>query len=134
MTWFTFIHGLALFGIGTACRFVLRLEQWQALLPIVMGLGYLTLAEGLRSKSAQRRLFLFLAILWSVVILVVSLPLSREVLQIMQHQPVMLDGREVRSELVMEHTVVFIMTMLYSVIAVRSLLQRSKPTTPSPAH
>lgn len=131
MTWLTFFHGLALFAIGIACRFVIQLQQWQALVPIVMGLGYLTLAEGIRSKPTQRRLFLFLAIIWSVVILVVSLPLAKDVLKVWQNQPVQLDGMHIRSELVIEHVIVLIFTAFYALVAARALFQRPKPKTPS---
>lgn len=126
MTWITFFHGLALFAIGIACRFVLQLQQWQALVPIVMGLGYLTFAEGMRSKPAQRRLFLFLATIWSLLIVVVTLPFAKGVIQAWQNQPIQLDGLPATPELVIEHSITLILTAIYLLVAVWALFRKIK--------
>jgi hypothetical protein len=124
MIWYTFLHGLALFTIGIVCRFVVQLQQWQALIPIVMGLGYITFAEGMRSKPTARRLFLFLAIIWSVVIVVVSLPFARGVIQAWQNQPIQMDGVAASPELVIEHCMVLILTVIYVLVAVWVLFRK----------
>ncbi len=131
MTWFTLLHGLALFTIGIVCRFVVHLQQWQALIPIVMGLGYITFAEGMRSKPTSRRLFLFLAIIWSVVIVVVTLPFARGVIQAWQNQPIQMDGVAASSDLVIEHSIVLILTVIYVLVAVWTLFRKVKPTPAS---
>lgn len=129
MKWYTLLHGLALFTIGIMCRFVVQLQQWQALLPIVMGLGYITFAEGMRSKPTAKRLFLFLAIIWSVVIVVVTLPIARGVLQAWQNQPMQMDGVAATPELVVEHSTVLILTVIYVLVSVWTLFR--KVTYPS---
>lgn len=129
MKWYTLLHGLALFTIGIMCRFVVQLQQWQALLPIVMGLGYITFAEGMRSKPTAKRLFLFLAIIWSVVIVVVTLPIARGVLQAWQNQPMQMDGVAATPELVVEHSTVLILTVMYVLVSVWTLFR--KVTYPS---
>ncbi len=129
MKWYTLLHGLALFTIGILCRFVVQLQQWQALLPIVMGLGYITFAEGMRSKPTAKRLFLFLAIIWSVVIVVVTLPIARGVLQAWQNQPMQMDGVAATPELVVEHSTVLILTVMYVLVSVWTLFR--KVTYPS---
>lgn len=131
MIWYTLLHGLALFTIGIVCRFVVQLQQWQALIPIVMGLGYITFAEGMRSKPTARRLFLFLAIIWSVVIVVVTVPFARGVIQAWQNQPMQMDGVAATPELVIEQSVVLILTVIYVLVAVWTLFRKRLVTSTS---
>lgn len=117
MVWLTLFTGLTLFGIGIGCRYLVPLTQWQALLPVVFGLFYLTMAEGLRSKPALRRMFHFVALLWSMVVVVVSLPLAREFFHAWNHGAVVHDGVPVRPELIFEHAAVLLVSLLYFAVA-----------------
>jgi hypothetical protein len=125
MKWYTLIHGLLLLGIGLAARYWFQLLQWQALVPIALGLGYITFAEGMRSKPNAKRTFIFLSLLWSIVIVVITLPIAREVLNLWNNQPVQLEGVPLKSELVIEHAVVLGATLLFMLIAVRSLFLKT---------
>lgn len=129
MTLITFLTGLALFALGAFCRWLVQLQQWQALLPLVFGLTFLTLAEGMRSKPSLRRLFLVLAIIWSVFILAMSFPFIKHIVQAWNLQPVMMEEGQVRGELVLEQTSVFVITAVYLLIAVVQLF-RQPPATP----
>lgn len=117
MVWLTFFTGLTLFAIGIGCRYLVPLTQWQALLPVVFGLFYITMAEGLRSKPSQRRMFHFLALLWSMIVVVVSLPLAREFFHAWNHGAVVQDGVPVRPELIFELSAVLLVSLLYFVVA-----------------
>src|SRR5437868_1957917 len=117
MTWLTYLTGLIIFVIGAVCKFVLHLAEWQALLPLVFGLGYVTLAEAMRSFKKQDRLFLFLTILWSMVVLVAMIPLAKEGYALWTNDPARLNGPMMRSELVVEHTGVLAVTACYVLFA-----------------
>lgn len=121
MTWFTFLTGLIIFGIGAGCKFLIPLREWQALLPLVMGLGFLTLAEGMRSQVKKRRLFAFLAIVWSIVVIVTMLPVAREGLKAWDQEA---EARPMRSELVMEHASVLAVSALYLLVSTVVFLRR----------
>ncbi|HMO36059.1 MAG TPA: hypothetical protein PKA06_08450 [Gemmatales bacterium] len=125
MKWYTLLHGILLLALGLVARYLWQILQWQALIPIVMGLGYITFAEGMRSKPQSQRLFLFLSCLWSVLILVVSLPLAQHLAGVWRNQPVELEGIPIRSELIIEHTVVVVLTIIFFLLAVRTLLRTS---------
>ena len=134
MTWITFFTGLAIFAIGAGCKFLIPLAEWQALLPLVFGLGYLTIAEGMRSKPKQRKLFLFLALLWSVIVLISMIPMAREGLALWKRDAAELDQRVMRSELVMEHAGVLLVSALYLIVAMIVFFRYGpavKPASPS---
>lgn len=133
MTWFTFLTGLIVFGIGAGCKFLIPLREWQALLPLVLGLGYLTLAEGMRSQIRKRRLFAFLAILWSIVVLMAMLPLAREGLNAWGADAQVVEAKPMRAELVMEHAGVLVVSAVYLLVAV-VVFVRWKPVEPVKQH
>lgn len=131
MTWFTYLTGLLIFAIGAGCKFLIPLREWQALVPLVFGLGYLTLAEGMRAKPNLRRLFLFLSILWSIVVLVAMIPLAKEGLAVWNRDAAVVEPRAMRSELVMEHAGVLVVSAIYLVIAIIVLFRMPAGTTPA---
>lgn len=132
MIWFTYFMGLVIFAIGAVSKFVLHLAEWQALLPLVFGLGYVTLAEGMRTKRNWRRLFLFLAILWSAVVIIAMLPLAREGWAVWRGEQAAADQRFMRSEVVMEHAATLLACAFFLLVAVLAFFR--KPVTPaSPA-
>lgn len=124
MTWFTYLTGLLIFAIGAVAKFVVHLAEWQALLPLVIGLGYVTLAEGMRSTVKQKRTFLFLSILWSIVVLVSMIPMAREGYALWTNDPARLNGPVMRSEVILEHAGVLIVTAIYFVVAVLVFLRK----------
>jgi hypothetical protein len=130
MTWFTYLTGLIIFAIGAVAKFVLQLGEWQALLPLVIGLGYVTLAEGMRSTKKQKRTFLFLAILWSIVVLVSMIPMVREGYAIWTNDPARLNRPAVRLELITEHAGVMIVSGIYLFIAVMALYRKPAQVSP----
>jgi len=130
MTWFTYLIGLVVFAIGAASRFFFLLLEWQALLPLVFGLGYVTLGEGMRSKPAWKRLFLFLGILWSVVVIIAMLPVAREGWAVWNNEQPAPDQRMMRSELVMEHAGTLLVSAAYLLVAVIVFFRRPATTTP----
>ncbi|MFT3878866.1 MAG: hypothetical protein QM703_04290 [Gemmatales bacterium] len=131
MTWFTYLTGLIIFAIGAIAKFVLHLGEWQALLPLVIGLGYVTFAEGMRSTKKQKRTFLFLAILWSIVTLVCMIPVAKEGYALWSNDPARMNGPVLRSEIIMEHAGVMIVSAIYLVFAVISLFKPSTPVATS---
>lgn len=133
MTWITFLTGLALFALGAGSRWLIPLQQWQALLPLVFGLAFLTLAEGMRSKPALRRFFLFLAILWSMVVLAVSVPYAVHIVKAWNLQPVVIEDVALRPELVLEHSSVFAITLLYFLIALVQFFKKPRVIAPGSA-
>jgi len=130
MTWFTYLTGLVIFAIGAVSKFVIHLIEWQALLPLVFGLGYLTLAEGMRTSTGHKRTFLFLAILWSILALVSMIPLAKEGAALMTKDPQRPVEPAMRSELVMEHSGVMLVCAAYLMIAVVSFFRKQKQATP----
>jgi hypothetical protein len=117
MVWYTYLTGLALFGIGIACRFLVQLTQWQALLPVVFGLFYITMAEGMRSTPTRRRLFQFLALLWSMVIMVIAVPYAKELGTVWNHGAVIWEGMVIKPEMVQEYAAVLAVALAYFIIA-----------------
>jgi hypothetical protein len=130
MTWFTYLIGLIIFAIGAVAKFVLQLAEWQALLPLVIGLGYVTLAEGMRSTKKQKRAFIFLAILWSIVVLVSMIPMVKEGYALWTNDPARLNRPAVRLELITEHTGVMFFSAFYLVVAVVTLYRKPAQATP----
>ncbi len=130
MTWFTCLTGLIIFAIGAVAKFVLQLAEWQALLPLVIGLGYVTLAEGMRSTKKQKRTFLFLAILWSIVVQIAMIPMAKEGYALWTNDPGRLNRPAVRLELITEHVGVLFFTTFYLIIAVVSLCRKPPQTIP----
>lgn len=131
MIWLTYLTGLIIFAIGAVCKFVVHLAEWQALLPMVFGLGYLTLAEGMRSSKKQSRLFLFLTILWSFVVLVAMIPLAKEGYAVWTNDPARMNGPVMRSELVVEHAGVLAVTACYLVFAILIFFMNNAKSTPA---
>ncbi len=131
MIWLTYLTGLIIFAIGAVCKFVVHLAEWQALLPMVFGLGYLTLAEGMRSSKKQSRLFLFLTILWSMVVLVAMIPLAKEGYAVWTNDPARMNGPVMRSELVIEHAGVLAVTACYLIFAVVLFFKNTVKATPA---
>ncbi len=132
MIWLTYLTGLIILAIGAVCKFVLHLAEWQALLPIVFGLGYLTLAEGMRSSKNLRRLFLFLTILWSIVVLIAMIPLAKEGYAVWTNDPARMNGPVMRSELVVEHAGVLAVTACYMIFAILIFFKSNAKTTTEP--
>ncbi|HQR05243.1 MAG TPA: hypothetical protein PLN21_00390 [Gemmatales bacterium] len=130
MTWFTYLTGLIVFAIGAVAKFVLNLAEWQALLPLVIGLGYVTLAEGMRSMKKQKRAFLFLAVLWSIVVLVTMIPMAKEGYALWTNDPARLNRPAVRLELITEHVGVLVLSAFYFVVAVVALYRKPAETIP----
>lgn len=118
MTWFTYLTGLIIFAMGAIAKFVLQLPEWQALLPLVIGLGYVTLAEGMRSTKKQKRTFLFLSLLWSLVVLAAMIPMAKEGYALWTNDPTRQNRPAVRLELITEHLGVLGITALYFIVAV----------------
>lgn len=131
MAWFTLLTGIIIFAIGAWCRFVIHLMEWQVMLPIVFGLGYITLAEGMRSKPALRRLFLFLSILWSVVVLISMIPVAREGIALWNAGGGEPPRLRFKSELVMEHVAVLVVSGVYLLLAVIVLFRHKPNATPA---
>lgn len=129
MIWFTFFTGLIIFAIGAYCKFELHMGEWQALLPLVIGLGYLTLAEGMRSSRKSSRLFLFLAVLWSIVVLISMIPMAKEGYAVWRNDPTRLNVQATRLELIMEHAGVLLISGCYLVIAAMVLLRKPAVVT-----
>jgi len=132
MIWLTFITGLLVFALGAGARFLIPIQEWQALIPLVLGLGYFTLAEGMRSQPKRRRLFHFAALLWTLLILAVTVPLAILILAIWKNQPAIYDGKPVRPELVSEYACVFLVALLYLVWSGALFLRRQKITGSTP--
>lgn len=130
MTWFTYLTGLIIFAIGAVAKFVLNLAEWQALLPLVIGLGYVTLAEGMRSTKKQKRVFRFLAILWSIVVLVSMIPMAKEGYAIWTNDPARLNRPAVRLELITEHAGVMLVSAFYLIVAVFTLYRKPSHAVP----
>ena len=128
MTWFTYLIGLIIFAIGAVAKFVLHLAEWQALLPLVIGLGYITLAEGMRSTKKRKRTFVFLATLWTIVVLVSMIPMAKEGYAIWTNDPARLNGPVMRSEVIMEHAGVLIVSAIYLLVAVMALYRKPVAT------
>jgi len=131
MTWFTYLTGLIIFAIGAVAKFVLQLGEWQALLPLVIGLGYITLAEGMRSTKKQKRAFVFLAILWSIVVLVCMIPMAKEGYALWTNDPARLNRPAVRLELITEHAGVMFVSGFYLIVAVMALYRKPAQSTPA---
>ena len=131
MIWLTYLTGLIIFAIGAVCKFVVHLAEWQALLPMVFGLGYLTLAEGMRSRKKQSRLFLFLTILWSIAVLVTMIPLAKEGYAVWTNDPARMNGPVMRSELVVEHAGVLAVTACYLIFAILIFFKNKTKSTPA---
>lgn len=132
MIWLTFITGLLIFSLGAGARFLIPILEWQALIPIVLGLGYLTLAEGLRSQQRRRRLFHFAALLWTFLTLAVTVPLARLILSLWKNEPAIYDGQPVRAELVSEYACVFLVALLYLMWAGTLFLRKPRATASTP--
>lgn len=130
MTWFTYLTGLIIFAIGAVSKFVLHLAEWQALLPLVIGLGYVTLAEGMRSTRKQKRAFIFLAVLWSIIVIVSMIPMAKEGFAIWTNDPARFNGPAVRLELITEHAGVLVICAIYFVVAVVALFRKPVQATP----
>lgn len=126
MIWLTFITGLLIFALGAGARFLIPIPEWQALIPLVLGLGYLTLAEGMRSQIKRCRLFHFAALLWTLLTLAVTVPLASLMLAIWKNEPAVYDGRPVRHELVSEYACVFLVALLYLVWSGALFLRKQK--------
>jgi hypothetical protein len=131
MIWLTYLTGFIIFAIGAVCKFVVHLAEWQALLPIVFGLGYLTLAEGMRSTKKQSRLFLFLTILWSIVVLIAMIPLAKEGYAVWTNDHARMNRPVMRSELVVEHAGVLAVTACYLILAILIFFKNNAKTTPA---
>lgn len=142
MIWLTYLIGLIILTIGAVCKFVVHLAEWQALLPMVFGLGYLTLAEGMRlSKNKpvlffsvpinNQRTFLFLNILLSIIVLVAMIPLAKEGYAVWTNDPARMNGPVMRSELVVEHAGVLAVTACYLVFAILIFFMNNAKSTPA---
>lgn len=132
MTWFTYVTGLVIFLMGVGCRFLIPLAEWQALVPVVLGLGFLTMAEGMRSTKKHRRLFQFLSILWSAFVLVAMIPLAKEGMALMNQNGAPVDPRGMRPELVMEHAGVLAVSAVYLLVAVLVFFRPAKTAASTP--
>lgn len=125
MSYFTLVFGLALVGLAAYAKLGLGSNQWQALMPLVVGLAFMTIGEGMRSMKKHRHLFLGLAILLSFITIAATFRYAELFpVIVVGREAALADGQTVRAEIIYTLTILFSACVLYLFLALPALFRK----------